>query len=109
MPHSEPTSTAGQASPISQSQADLAAMLNEEAKNLMYSNHFDEAAKKFREAFTRVPDAKYALNLGLALFQLGRFNDARVALRTAQASSPTEAQAAKFTKTIEMIAKTERP
>src|SRR5262245_24831715 len=42
-----------------ETQAEIAARLNEEGKQLMYTDQPAEAAKKFQEAVARVPEAKY--------------------------------------------------
>jgi len=89
--------------PTSPSQAEIAAKLNEEGKAEMYADHFDNAAKKFGEAAARVPEPKYLFNLGTALFQLGRFSEAQVALQTVLASSPPEPLAAKARKLLERL------
>ncbi|MBX3155205.1 MAG: hypothetical protein KF773_04335 [Deltaproteobacteria bacterium] len=62
-----------------ESQADLAARLNEEGKELMLASKFGEATRKFREAVARVPEPKYFFNLCTSLFQEGRFAEAIVA------------------------------
>ena len=48
---------------FAQSQAEIAAKLNDEGKELMYGGHIAEASAKFAEAVARVPEAKYFFNL----------------------------------------------
>jgi tetratricopeptide (TPR) repeat protein len=87
----------------SASQAEIAAKLNEEGKAEMYASRFDNAAKKFQEAVAHVPEPKYSFNLGTALFQLGRFDEAQTALRALRTLSPSEQLALKAKKLLEKI------
>lgn len=87
----------------SSSQAEIAAKLNEEGTEEMYNTHFDTAARKFEDAVARVPEPKYLFNLGTALFQLGRFDEAQRALRTLLASSPSEQLAGNARKLLDRI------
>src|SRR5262245_26064537 len=86
-----------------QSQAEIAAKLNEEGKELMYSNKFAEASKKFQEAVARVPEAKYFLNLCFARFQEGKFDEALTACNAVELNNPTEQVKAKADKLIVKI------
>jgi hypothetical protein len=86
-----------------QSQAEIAAKLNEEGKELMFGNKFAEASKKFQEAVARVPEAKYFVNLCLARFQEGKFDEALTACNAVDLNNPTEAVKAKADKLIEKI------
>jgi hypothetical protein len=83
---------------FAQSQAEIAAKLNEEGKELMYGNKYAEAAKKFQEAVARVPEAKYFVNLCLARFQEGKFDEALTACNAVDLNNPTEAVKAKADK-----------
>jgi hypothetical protein len=86
-----------------QSQAEIAAKLNEEGKELMFGNKFAEAAKKFQEAVARVPEAKYFMNLCLARFQEGKFDEALTACNAVELNNPTEAVKDKAEKLIGKI------
>jgi len=86
-----------------QSQAEIAAKLNEEGKELMYGNKFAEASKKFQEAVARVPEAKYFVNLCLARFQEGKFDEALTACNAVDLNNPSEAVKAKSDKLIVKI------
>jgi len=86
-----------------QSQAEIAAKLNEEGKELMFGNKFAEAAKKFQEAVARVPEAKYFVNLCLARFQEGKFDEALTACNAVELNNPTEAVKEKADKLIGKI------
>lgn len=61
---------------LAQSQADIAAKLNEEGKAFMYADKYPEASAKFRDAVARVPEAKYFYNLCASLFKEGKFGEA---------------------------------
>jgi hypothetical protein len=84
-------------------QAEIARKLNEEGKALMYADKADEAARKFEQAAARVPDATYVLNLCVARFQSGRFQDAFNACKGIEMYSPTAEQRARAGKMIERI------
>lgn len=86
-----------------QSQAEIAAKLNEEGKELMFGNKFAEASKKFQEAVARVPEAKYFVNLCLARFQEGKFDEALTACNAVELNNPTDAVKAKADKLIVKI------
>jgi hypothetical protein len=86
-----------------QSQAEIAAKLNEEGKELMYGNKYADAAKKFQEAAARVPEPKYFLNLCLAQYQEGKFDEALTACNAAELHNPTEELKAKAEKLIAKI------
>jgi hypothetical protein len=88
---------------FAQSQAEIAAKLNEEGKELMFGNKFAEASKKFQEAVARVPEAKYFVNLCLARFQEGKFDEALTACNAANLHEPPEAVKAKADKLIAKI------
>src|SRR5215213_2104061 len=71
---------------FAQSQADVAAKLNEEGKELMYAGKYPEASAKFREAVARVPEPKYFFNLCTSRFQEGKFGEALTACNAADKS-----------------------
>lgn len=87
---------------------DRANTFNEEGKDELYANHFDKAARKFQDAAARVPDPKCFLNLGVALFQMGHFDEAQTALHAVLESSPPEALARKAKKLLDRIAQEAR-
>jgi hypothetical protein len=71
---------------LAQSQADIAAKLNEEGKQFMYEAKYAEASAKFRDAVARVPEAKYFYNLCASLYKEGRFGEALTACNAASSS-----------------------
>ncbi len=95
---------------VAETQAELAAKLNEEGKELMYSNKYAEASAKFREAVARVPEAKYFFNLCTSLFQEGKFSEAITACNAVEKNNPTaelNGKAAKLTGRIKDEAKSQ--
>ncbi len=74
---------------VAETQAELANKLNEDGKELMYSNKYSEASGKFREAVARVPEAKYFFNLCTSLFQEGKFSEALTACNAVEKNNPT--------------------
>lgn len=86
-----------------QSQAEIAAKLNEEGKELMYADKYAEAAKKFAEAVARVPEAKYFVNLCAARLQEGKLDDALTACHAVELNNPTPEQKTRSDKLITRI------
>jgi hypothetical protein len=86
-----------------QSQAEIAAKLNDEGKELMFGNKYAEAAKKFQEAVARVPEAKYFVNLCLARLQEGKLDEALTACDAVALNNPTPDQKTKAEKLIGKI------
>lgn len=84
-------------------QADLAAKLNDEGKELMFAGKFAEASAKFRDAVARVPEPKYFFNLCTSLFQEGKFDEAMTACNAIDKNNPTADQKAKTEKLIGKI------
>lgn len=84
-------------------QAELAAKLNDEGKDLMYDGKFAEASAKFRDAVARVPEPKYFFNLCTSLYQEGKFSDAMTACGGVGKNNPTPDLDAKAKKMIERI------
>jgi tetratricopeptide (TPR) repeat protein len=84
-------------------QAEIARKLNEEGKELMYASKPEEAAKKFEQAAARVPDPAYVLNLCVASYQSGRFQDAMNACKGIEMYGPTAEQHARAAKMIDRI------
>jgi hypothetical protein len=86
-----------------ETQAEIAARLNEEGKQLMYKDQPAEAAKKFQEAVARVPEAKYFVNLCTARLQEGKLDEALTACDAVDLNNPTPDQKTKAGKLIEKI------
>lgn len=86
-----------------ETQAEIAARLNEEGKQLMYSDQPAEAAKKFQEAVARVPEAKYFINLCTARLQEGKLDEALTACDAVELNNPSAEQKAKAAKLIDKI------
>jgi len=91
------------AAPAFAQQADLAAKLNDEGKELMFAGKFAEASAKFRDAVARVPEPKYFFNLCTSLFQEGKFDEAMTACSAIDKNNPTPEQKAKTEKLIGKI------
>jgi len=88
---------------FAQSQAEIAARLNDEGKQLMFADKPAEAAKKFQEAVARVPEAKYFVNLCAARLQEGKLDDALTACNAVDLNSPSADHKAKAGKLIDKI------
>jgi hypothetical protein len=86
-----------------QSQAEIADKANEDGKELMRTDKFAEAEKKFQEALARVPEAKYFLNLCFARFQQGKFDEALTACNSVDLNHPNDTTKAKADKLIAKI------
>jgi hypothetical protein len=86
-----------------QSQAEIAAKLNEEGKELMYADKPAEAARKFQEAVARVPEAKYFVNLCAARLQEGKLDEALTACNAVELNNPSAEQKARADKLIGKI------
>lgn len=96
-------------SALAQSQAEIAAKLNEEGKAFMYKDQYAEASAKFRDAVARVPEAKYFYNLCASLYKEGKFGEALTACNAASnsdtASPDLKAQAARLAQGVKDEAK----
>lgn len=96
-------------SALAQSQAEIAAKLNEEGKAFMYKDQYTEASAKFRDAVARVPEAKYFYNLCASLYKEGKFGEALTACNAASnsdtASPDLKAQAARLAQGVKDEAK----
>jgi tetratricopeptide (TPR) repeat protein len=88
---------------FAQSQAELAAKLNDEGKAAMYANNYADATSKFQQAVARVPEPKYFFNLCTSLFQEGKFDDALVACSAVGNNNPTPEQKGKAEKLTQRI------
>lgn len=94
---------------LAESQADIAARLNEEGKQLMFANppRYAEASAKFQEAHSRAPEPKYFFNHCTSLFQEGKFGEALTACNAADknADDKLKPKIAKLTERIREEAK----
>ena len=79
-------------------QAEIAAQLNEDGKNLMFAQKYAEASAKFADAVARVPEAKYFFNLCLSRYQEGKYGEALTACNSAQQNGADDALKAKASK-----------
>jgi len=68
---------------LAESQAEIAARLNEEGKQLMFEEKYAEASAKFQDAHSRVPEPKYFFNHCTSLAYENKFNEALVACNAA--------------------------
>lgn len=80
-----------------------AAKLNDEGKQLMFSDKNEDARVKFTAAIAIDPKPIYAFNLCVADFTLGKFGDAKQACKAAQAAGPDDQLAGKVTKMLDKI------
>lgn len=85
-----------------ESQAEIAARLNEEGKELMFANKFAEASAKFQDAHSRVPEPKYFFNHCTCLAQEGKFGEALTACNAADKNADDKLKA-KIAKLVERI------
>ncbi|HEY5947707.1 MAG TPA: hypothetical protein VIV40_19535 [Kofleriaceae bacterium] len=67
-----------------ESQAEIAARLNEEGKQLMFAEKYAEASAKFQDAHSRVPEPKYFYNHCMSLTHEGKFGEALTACNAAE-------------------------
>ena len=91
------------ATAYAESQADIAAKLNDEGKDAMYAQNFGQASSKFREAVARVPEPKYFFNLCTSLFQEGKFDEALTACNAVGNNKPIPELQAKTDKLVGRI------
>src|SRR5215211_7316297 len=89
---------------FAESQADIAARLNEEGKQLMFANppRYAEASAKFQEAHSRAPEPKYFFNHCTSLFQQGKFGEALTACNAADKNADDKLKP-KIAKLVERI------
>ncbi len=66
-----------------ESQAEIAARLNEEGKQLLFAEKYAEASAKFQDAHSRVPEPKYFFNHCTSLAAEGKFSEAITACNAA--------------------------
>lgn len=93
-----------------ETQAEIAARLNEEGKELMFANNFKDASAKFQDAVARVPEAKYFFNLCTSRYQEGKFGEALTACNSVEKNNPDDklrGKTAKLTDKIREEAKTQ--
>ena len=86
-----------------QQQAELAAKLNEEGKELLYAGKYAEASAKFRDAVARVSEPKYFINLCASLLQEAKFSEALTNCNAVANNNPTPDQRTKADKLISKI------
>ncbi len=86
------------ASTASAQQAELAAKLNDEGKQLMYEKKYAEASAKFLQAHARVNEPKYFFNHCTSLYQEGKFGEALAACNAAVKLDPAPDLLAKIEK-----------
>jgi hypothetical protein len=84
-------------------QAEIAAQLNEEGKNLMFGQKYAEASEKFAQAVARVPEPKYFFNLCMSRYQEGKFGDAITACESAQTNGADDTLKGKIGKLEDKI------
>ena len=84
-------------------QAEIAAQLNDEGKNLMFSQKYAEASDKFAQAVARVPEPKYFFNLCMSRYQEGKFGDAITACDSAVTNGADDALKGKVGKLEDKI------
>lgn len=77
---------------FAEGQAEIAAKLNEEGKQLMFGNDFAGATAKFRDAVARAPEPKYFYNLCMSLYQEGKFDEAFTACNAVGQNNPSAEQ-----------------
>ena len=68
---------------LAESQAEIAARLNEEGKQLLFAEKYAEASAKFQDAHSRVPEPKYFYNHCMSLTAEGKFGEALTACNAA--------------------------
>ncbi|MDQ3366671.1 MAG: hypothetical protein M3680_14700 [Myxococcota bacterium] len=93
---------------FAETQAELAARLNEEGKVLMYADRYAEASAKFRDAVARGPEARYFYNLCASLYKEGKFGEALTACNAVANMNPgaeLQAKSDKLTQGIKDEAK----
>jgi hypothetical protein len=91
------------AAAAAESQAEIAAKVNQEGVDLMFKAKYAEATAKFRDAVARVPEPKYFFNLCTALFQTGHFGEALSACSAVGKNKPDQALQDKTDKLIARI------
>ena len=94
---------AGFAGVATAGQAEIAAKANQDGVDLMLKSKYADAAAKFKDAFSRDPQAKYVFNLCTADYQLGRFGEALTACSSVEKLEPTAELQAKTDKLIRKI------
>jgi hypothetical protein len=84
-------------------QAEIAAQLNDEGKNLMFEKKYAEASAKFADAVARVPEAKYFFNLCMSRYQEGKFGEALTACNSVEKNGADDALKGKAAKLTDKI------
>ena len=88
-----------------ESQAEIAARLNEEGKQLMFAEKYAEASAKFQDAHGRVPEPKYFFNHCTSLTAEGKFGEALTACNAADKNADAKLKE-KIAKLVEKIKET---
>src|SRR6516225_10113367 len=84
-------------------QAEIAAQLNEDGKNLMFAGKYAEASDKFADAVARVPEAKYFFNLCMSRYQEGKFGEALTACNSVEKNGADDVLKGKAVKLVDKI------
>src|SRR5688500_17674540 len=85
-----------------ETQAEIAARLNEEGKQLMFAEKYAEASAKFQDAHGRVPEPKYFFNHCTSLFHEGKFGEALTACNNADKNADEKLKG-KIAKVVEKL------
>jgi hypothetical protein len=85
-----------------ESQAEIAARLNEEGKQLLFAEKYAEASAKFQDAHGRVPEPKYFFNHCTSLTAEGKFGEALTACNAADKNADPKLKE-KIAKLVEKI------
>ncbi|HEY5924822.1 MAG TPA: hypothetical protein VIV11_24245 [Kofleriaceae bacterium] len=88
-----------------ESQAEIAARLNEEGKQLMFAEKYAEASAKFQDAHGRVPEPKYFFNHCTSLTAEGKFGEALTACNAADKNADAKLKE-KIAKLVDKIKET---
>jgi hypothetical protein len=87
---------------FAESQAEIAARLNEEGKQLLFAEKYAEASAKFQDAHSRVPEPKYFFNHCTSLTAEGKFGEALTACNAADKNADPKLKD-KIAKLVERI------
>jgi hypothetical protein len=85
-----------------ESQAEIAARLNEEGKQLLFAEKYAEASAKFQDAHSRVPEPKYFFNHCMSLAAEAKFGEALTACNAADKNADAELKT-KIAKLVDRI------
>lgn len=99
----QPASTSTSSPPKAGTPSEQAARLDDQGKTLMFAGKFGEASALFRDAVRLVPEPKYLFDLGMSLFQEGKFDEAISVLEKVRVNNPTDDQLGRTGKLIVRI------